>query len=58
VPLRVYEGTVTFVLWLRPKPDAQGDDVLTLRLRFQACDDRRCLAPAELTLKVPLTVVP
>jgi len=32
--------------------------VLTLRLRFQACDDRRCLAPAELTLRVPLTVVP
>ncbi len=58
VPLRVYEGTVTFVLWLRAKSDAQGDDVLTLRLRFQACDDRRCLAPAELTLQVPLTVVP
>ncbi|MFA0748579.1 MAG: hypothetical protein EORIYHIE_002448, partial [Candidatus Fervidibacter sp.] len=41
-----------------PTPERQGDDVLTWRWRFQACDDRRCLTPAELTLKVPLTVVP
>ncbi len=57
-PLRVYEGTVTFTVWVKAKEKAQGEDKLTLRLRYQACDDRRCLAPTEKDMQVPVAVTP
>lgn len=57
-PLRVYEGTVTVTILVRAKEGAQGDDTLTLRLHYQACDDRRCLAPTKKEMRVLITVTP
>jgi hypothetical protein len=49
----VYEGKVTLEVQLRIDPEASpGPLDLEFRLRYQACDDRACLAPA--TLAVPL----
>ncbi len=52
-PLSVYKGTVTFVLWLRGEKAGTGP--LTVRVSFQACDDRRCEAPTEITATIPVT---
>jgi len=57
-PLRVYDCEVTVTLRLRAKPDSKGDEVLTLRLRYQACDGKRCLLPAETKFQVPVKVEP
>ena len=56
-PLRVYDGTVTVNVSVKAKEKVQGEDKLTLRFRYQACNDRRCLAPAEKELIVPVTVL-
>jgi uncharacterized protein YyaL (SSP411 family) len=53
VPL--YQGTVRFAARLRLAESAQpGSLQLKLKLSFQACNDRLCLAPAN--LEIPLNV--
>ena len=47
----VYEGKVALTVRVRPDKSA---DLVTLRVRYQACDDRSCLAPAFLTVPVAL----
>jgi uncharacterized protein YyaL (SSP411 family) len=51
----VYEGRVVITARVGLKPDAKaGPSELTFQVRYQACDDRACLAPASLS--VPLRV--
>ena len=50
-----------FVIGLRLEIDAAvepGEYVLEGSLRYQACDDTRCLMPQNLAIRLPLTVVP
>ena len=47
-PLSVYSGTIS----IRGEIDRNAS---TLRLRYQACDDRRCLSPVDKTIPVPST---
>ncbi len=54
-PVTVYEGRVVLRARLKADPEARPGEVpLTFRVRYQACDDRACLAPA--TLDVPLRI--
>jgi Disulphide bond corrector protein DsbC. len=57
-PLKVYDGTITVTVWLRTKPNASGSELLTLRLRYQACDEKRCLMPTESDLRITVNVAP
>jgi DsbC/DsbD-like thiol-disulfide interchange protein len=53
--VNVYEKETTLTARVRLAPDASpGTSTVVLRVRYQACDDRACLAPA--TLEVPATV--
>jgi DsbC/DsbD-like thiol-disulfide interchange protein len=56
--MSVYSGSVSFVVPLRLDPRAKpGPITVELVVRFQACDDSRCLAPQRATLAVPLEVL-
>ncbi|MCX7967678.1 MAG: protein-disulfide reductase DsbD family protein, partial [Armatimonadetes bacterium] len=57
-PIKVYDGELEIAVWLRAKPDAEGEEVLNLRLRYQACDEKRCLMPTETKLQVPVKFEP
>jgi uncharacterized protein YyaL (SSP411 family) len=55
----VYEGRVTITTRVGVKPDAKpGPADLIFRVRYQACDDRACLAPATLSVPLPVDVKP
>ena len=55
----VYEGRVQFPLRLRAADDAPaGPAEVELRVRYRACTDRACLAPATLKVPVKLTIGP
>ncbi len=56
LPVPVYEGSLTVTVKVRAV--REGNETALFRLRFQACDDQRCLAPSEKTLPVSVTVVP
>src|SRR3989442_4465973 len=51
----LYEGTVRFTAPLEGKP-APGAGPLRAALRFQACDDSRCLPPRTLELTAAVDV--
>jgi hypothetical protein len=57
-PVKVYDGTITVAVWLRAKPNTSGSETLTLRLRYQACDEKRCLMPVERGLTITVNVAP
>jgi hypothetical protein len=57
-PLKVYDGTVMVRIWLHAKPDAFGSETLTLQLRYQACNEKRCLMPTERYLRITVNVMP
>jgi uncharacterized protein YyaL (SSP411 family) len=49
----VYEKKATATARIRLSPEARpGRSTITLKIRYQACDDRACLAPASLDLPV------
>ena len=51
----VYEKDVTLFVKLRVPPDPKpGATSVPLRVRYQACDDKACLAPV--TLEIPVTI--
>jgi uncharacterized protein YyaL (SSP411 family) len=55
--LSVYAGRVTIALPMTAAPDAApGRRPVVLRVRHQACDDRRCLAPDVLELSFALDI--
>jgi len=51
----VVRGTVSLTFAAAP---GGGDHVLGVTLRYQACDDASCLAPASLRLRVPVREAP
>ena len=56
-PLSVYTGSVAIVATVKlPKDLTVGPHTVKLRIRYQACNDRSCLAPAEATVGVPVTI--
>ena len=58
-PLAVYEGTVVIGMELEIAANAPlGDHDLEISVRYQACNDRACFAPAEATLTLPVSVAP
>jgi thiol:disulfide interchange protein DsbD len=57
-PLDVFEGATPIYISLRTSSSmAPGDYVIEGRLRIQACDDMQCLAPANVDVRIPYTVV-
>ncbi len=58
--LSVYEGRTTIRVNLRPSPDGpdgpQGARAIVLRVGYQACSHKVCLAPETLEFSVLLTV--
>ena len=57
-PLDVYEGNVIIFFSVRFSEHFKlGTDTLGAVLTVQACDDRVCLAPSEIYLKIPIQVV-
>jgi DsbC/DsbD-like thiol-disulfide interchange protein len=53
-PLSVYSGEIEIVTVLRAPANAKPGDTLSGRLRYQACNDKACLAPASTEISVPL----
>jgi uncharacterized protein YyaL (SSP411 family) len=55
--LSVYDGVVRFSIPAKVAADSvPGEGPLTFTLRFQACDDKSCLAPEQLALELPLRI--
>ena len=58
-PIRLYSGQVPIMIDVRVGENATtGPVTVSGNLRYQACDDRRCLAPTTLPLEWTLQVVP
>lgn len=57
-PLAVYEGSVAIGVEFSVAPDA-APGTLTVKstLRYQACNDKQCLAPAKLPLEFSIPIV-
>ena len=52
-PLSVYQGTVTLTAEVEvPSTLGVAENAIPLRVRYQACSDRECLAPAEVKVDV------
>jgi len=55
----IYEGKVAMKARIRVADDAQaGNAMLNLRVRYQACNDRACLAPASLEVPLRVAIAP
>jgi hypothetical protein len=55
----LYEGKLQLAARLRLTEDAKpGTIPLKLKLSYQACNDRLCLAPADLEIPLEVTVTP
>ena len=55
--LSVFDGEFPLKLTLKTLPNAPiGRTMLTAKVRFQACDDRSCLRPDSIDLKIPLDI--
>lgn len=53
----LYEGKVQIPIHVSWDPTAQGGKMtLTLKLNYQACDDKVCLAPASLDIPLEVTL--
>lgn len=57
-PLDVYEEESPIYLSFRTSSSIEpGDHVIEAVLRIQACDDMQCLAPANVDVRIPFSVV-
>jgi hypothetical protein len=57
-PLSVYEKQVVIRGTLKVPPEAAGKtERIDLEVHYQACDDRRCLRPTEVTLSFEVPIV-
>jgi len=55
--LSVYSGTATIWLRFQAQSDApQGEIILPLVVRFQACNDTACLPPAKVAVPVHISI--
>ncbi|HWP44532.1 MAG TPA: cytochrome c biogenesis protein CcdA, partial [Blastocatellia bacterium] len=56
--LAVYEGTVIITAEAEATAAlAQGDSAIRANVTVQACNDRLCLAPSDLTVEIPVKLV-
>ena len=56
-PLRVYEGTVRLEATLDVPAGSRGEIQVGGELSYQACDERRCFAPAKIPLQATISIV-
>src|SRR5688500_2025115 len=55
--LSVFDGDVKLKLTLKVAPNAPiGRTMLTGKVNYQTCDDRACLRPDSIVLKLPLVI--
>jgi hypothetical protein len=55
--LSVFDGDIKLRLTLKVAPNAPvGRTMLTNKISYQACDDRACLRPDSIELKLPLDI--
>lgn len=55
--LSVFDGDIRLRLTFKVAPNAPvGRTMLTSKLSYQACDDRACLRPDSIELKLPLDI--
>ena len=55
--ISVYEGSVSFSIQLKVNASAASGPVeIEATLDYQACDDRKCLAPQHVTFQLPLMI--
>ena len=55
--LSVYEGSVSFNIQLKVNASAASGPVqIEATLDYQACDDRKCLAPQHVTFQLPMII--
>jgi DsbC/DsbD-like thiol-disulfide interchange protein len=55
--LSVFDGDIPLKLTFKVAPNAPvGRTMLTSKLSYQACDDRVCLRPDSIELKLPLDI--
>jgi len=57
-PLAVFEQSFSIGVRLLVPPTAAGEIVVPAKLRYQACNDRMCFAPTNLTTQWSLRVAP
>jgi len=56
-PLSIYDGSFDVVTKFRKTATAQpGPAVMTGKLRYQACNDKMCLPPKTVEVKLPLVI--
>jgi DsbC/DsbD-like thiol-disulfide interchange protein len=56
-PMSVYEGDIRATAKLKiPATVPAGPQTITGKLRYQACNDRMCLPPRTLDIKVPVEI--
>jgi thiol:disulfide interchange protein DsbD len=57
-PVSIFTGNFEVVTKFKAAPGAPaGQNVITGKLRFQACNDRMCLAPRTIDLSLPVEVM-
>jgi uncharacterized protein YyaL (SSP411 family) len=55
--LRIYDGEVWFLIKAKVAADAPaGEATIELKIKTQACDEKQCLPPKTVSLKLPLEV--
>jgi thioredoxin:protein disulfide reductase len=57
-PLAVFEQRFSIGVRVAVAPTVTGELVVPARLRYQACDDKMCFAPTNLTTQWTLKIVP
>jgi len=56
-PLSVYSGTFRLITpFHAPADGAPGPSAITGKLRYQACNDRECLQPRTMDIRVPVDI--
>jgi thiol:disulfide interchange protein DsbD len=57
-PLSIFSGAFDVVTRFKTAPSAAlGLTVITGKLRYQACNDRMCLAPKTIDVSIPVEIV-
>ena len=56
-PIRVYDGEASFRLSVQAPSDAAGDIQLTIRVRYQACNNELCREPMSQEASISIRIV-
>lgn len=59
IPIKVFSGkTIVFITMATSSSMKPGEKPVEIRVNYQACDDKQCLFPTQVTTKTTLNVVP